>query len=52
MTFFLILVAPAVVWTAARLVITIRRDGLGTRVPPPSRPAWSDAVQHLPSHRF
>jgi hypothetical protein len=52
MTWFLLVLALVVLATALRLASVIRRDGLGTRTPPPSRAGWSDAVRNLPSRPY
>lgn len=53
MTTFWILVALAVLaWWVARLVATVRRDGLGTTPPPASHADWADATSDLPSHPY
>ncbi|CAM5791777.1 hypothetical protein [Cellulomonas persica] len=52
MTWFLALLVVLAVWSAIRLAILISRDGLGSRRPPASRAAWSDATHGLPSRPF
>lgn len=52
MTWFLALLVLLAVWSAVHLSLLIHRDGLGSRRPPTSRAAWSDATHSLPSHRF
>jgi len=51
MTFVLVLLAAAVsVWWTLRLASLLRRDGLGTRLPPSSHPEWT--ADDLPSRPF
>ena len=49
----LVLASLAVlVWLSTRLVVAMRRDGLGTNPPPSSHTDWADASSGLPSHPF
>ena len=45
-------VVASLVWLVARLVVTLRHDGLGSARPPASHADWSDAVSDLPSHPY
>jgi hypothetical protein len=51
-TFWIVLALAAAAWLVARLVVTLRRDGLGTNPPPSSHAAWSDTAADLPSRPF
>jgi hypothetical protein len=48
--FWIALALAATAWLVARLVVTLRRDGLGSAPPPTSHADWSDAATGLPSH--
>jgi len=51
-TFWIVLALAAAAWLVARLVVSLRGDGLGSTPPPCSHADWSDAVSDLPSHPF
>jgi len=51
-TFWIVLILVTAAWLLARLVVTLRRDGLGSAQPPASHADWSDAVSDLPSHPY
>ncbi|WP_156374220.1 hypothetical protein [Cellulomonas sp. Leaf334] len=51
-TFWIVLALVAATWLVARLVVTLRHDGLGSAQPPASHSDWSDAVSDLPSHPY
>jgi len=51
-TFWIVLVIVAAAWLVARLVVTLRHDGLGSAEPPSSHADWSDTASGLPSHPF
>ncbi|MBO3084789.1 hypothetical protein [Cellulomonas fengjieae] len=51
-TFWIVLALATAAWLVARLVVTVRRDGLGTARPPASHLDWSDSVSNLPSRPF
>ncbi|MEZ0447332.1 hypothetical protein [Cellulomonas sp. ICMP 17802] len=51
-TFWIVLALAAAAWLVARLVVTLRRDGLGSSQPPASHADWSDVTSDLPSHPF
>jgi hypothetical protein len=51
-TIWIVLAVAAAAWLAARLVVTLRRDGLGSRTPPASHASWSDSTSGLPSHPY
>lgn len=48
----LALLILAIIATAVRLALTVRRDGHGTRVPPHADAPWADAAQNLPSRPY
>jgi hypothetical protein len=48
-TSLLLILIALIAWWAVRLVLTVRRDGLGTRRPPASHHDWtegSDPLRH------
>ncbi len=49
---WIVIAVAAASWVVARLVITVRRDGLGSTPPPASHTDWSDAASGLPSRPF
>jgi len=51
-TFWIVLTLAVAAWLVARLVVTLRRDGLGSSRPPASHADWSDSSSDLPSHPF
>lgn len=51
-TFWIVLVLAAAAWWVARLVVALRRDGLGSTPPPASHADWADATSDLPSSPF
>ena len=51
-TFWIVLALATAAWLAARLVVTLRRDGMGAHQPPSSHADWADASSGLPSHPF
>lgn len=51
-TFWIVLALIAAAWLVSRLVVTLRRDGIGTNPPPSSHADWADASSGLPSHPF
>jgi hypothetical protein len=51
-TFWIVLALAAAAWLVARLVVAVRRDGLGSNRPPASHADWSDTTSDLPSHPF
>ena len=51
-TFWIVLALAVAAWLVARLVVTLRRDGLGSATPPASHSDWSDASSDLPSHPY
>ena len=48
-TFWIVLALVATAWLVARLVVTLRHDGLGSVQPPASHADWSS---DLPSHPY
>jgi hypothetical protein len=46
------LALAATAWLVARLVVTVRHDGRGTRPPPASHLDWSDSTSGLPSRPY
>ncbi|MBO9553799.1 hypothetical protein [Cellulomonas sp.] len=51
-TFWIVLGLVLAAWWVARLVVAVRRDGLGQRGGPRSRNDWSDLATDLPSHPY
>jgi len=51
-TFWIVLGLVLAAWWVARLVVAVRRDGLGQRGGPRSRDDWSDLATDLPSHPY
>ncbi|NUU18412.1 hypothetical protein HP550_14235 [Cellulomonas humilata] len=51
-TLWIVLTLLAAAWLVARLVVTVRRDGLGSSRPPVSHADWSDMASDLPSHPY
>ena len=51
-TFWIVLALVAAAWLVARLVVTLRHDGLGSAQPPASHADWSDVASDLPSHPY
>ena len=48
-TFWIVLALVTAAWLVARLVVTLRHDGLGSAQPPMSHADWSS---DLPSHPY
>jgi hypothetical protein len=51
-TVWIVLALALTAWLVVRLVVTVRRDGLGTHRPPASHADWSDMSSGLPSHPY
>lgn len=51
-TVWIVLALASAAWLVARLVVTVRRDGLGSARPPASHADWSDTASGLPSHPY
>lgn len=51
-TLWIVLALAAAAWLVARLVVTLRTDGLGSTRPPASHADWSDSTSDLPSHPY
>lgn len=50
--FWIILGLALAAWWVARLVVTVRRDGLGSRRPPRSHDDWADTASGYPSRSY
>ncbi|WP_421740350.1 hypothetical protein [Cellulomonas sp.] len=51
-TVWIVLALVSAAWLVARLVVALRRDGLGSSTPPASHADWSDMTSGLPSHPY